>query len=80
MYFNNNIYRIGKSILMIVCEKSNLLLIQELCEQNNINQKPLNVNYYDKSGKNALFYLRGGDDDKQIMKLLLRKGIYKQKI
>ena len=75
MDFSNNIYRIGKSILMLACEKSNLPLIQELCDQNNKNQKPLNVNYYDKSGKNALFYLRGGDDDKQIIKLLLRKGI-----
>ena len=71
----NGNYRIGKSILMLACEKSNLALIQDLCEQNNKNQKPLNVNYYDKSGKNALFYLRGGNDDKQIIKLLIRKGI-----
>ena len=75
MDLSNNNNRIGKSILMIACEKSNLSLIQELCEQNNKNQKPLNVNYYDKNGRNALFYLRGGNDDKQIIKILIRKGI-----
>ena len=75
MDLSNNINWIGKSILILACEKSNLSLIQDLCEQNNKNQKPLNVNYYDKNGKNSLFYLREGNNDKQIIKILIRKGI-----
>lgn len=55
---------------MIACEKSNFLLVQYLC-----NSSYLKVNYYDKNRRNALFYLRGGNDDKQILELLLKKGI-----
>ena len=72
---NNYNYRIGKSILMLSCEKSNLLLVQQLCEQNNNNLKPLNVNYYDKNGRNALFHLRGGNNDKQIIEILTKNDI-----
>ena len=72
---NNYNYRIGKSILMLSCEKSNLSLVQELCEQNNKNVKPIDVNYYDNNGRNALFYLRGGNDDLKILELLIKKGI-----
>ena len=72
---NNYNYRIGKSLLMFLCEKSSFSLVKELCEQNNKNVKPLNVNYYDKNGRNALFYLRGGNDDIQILDLLIKKGI-----
>ena len=72
---NNYNFRIGKSLLMLLCEKSNFSLIKELCELNNKNIKPLNVNYYDKNGRNALFYLRGGKDDIQILDLLIKKGI-----
>ena len=67
---NNDNYRIGKSLLMIACEKSNLSLVQYLCDS-----IYLKVNYFDKNRRNALFYLRGGNDDKQILELLIRKGI-----
>ena len=71
----NNDYRICKSILMLVCENSNYQLVKELCEINNKTQKPLNVNYLDKNGRNALFYLRGGKEDNKIIKILVEKGI-----
>ena len=72
---NNNGYRVRKSILMMACKKSNFSLIQNLCDANNANQKSLNVNYFDKNGRNALFYLNGGSDDKKIIELLVEKGI-----
>ena len=72
---NNYNCRVGKSILMLSCEKLNISLVQELCEQNNKNVKPLNINYCDKNGRNALFYLRGGNNDKKILNLLIKKGI-----
>ena len=70
-----NDYRICKSILMLACENSNYQLVKDLCEINNKTQNPLNVNYFDKNGRNALFYLRGGKDDTKIIKLLVEKGI-----
>ena len=72
---NNNGYRVRKSILMMACKMSNYPLIQNLCDANNQNQKLLNVNYFDKNGRNALFYLNGGNDDKKIIELLVEKGI-----
>ena len=72
---NNYNYRIGKSILMLSCEKSNFSFVKELCEINNKNVRPLNVNYYDKNGRNVLFYFRRGTDDIKILDLLIKKGI-----
>ena len=42
---------------------------------NNKNVRPLNVNYYDKNGRNVLFYFRRGTDDIKILDLLIKKGI-----
>ena len=75
MDFRNDDYRIGKSILMLACEKSCFSLVKDLCESNNKSQKPLNVNYFDKNGRNALFFLRGGKEDNKIIELLVEKGI-----
>ena len=33
------------------------------------------INYIDKNGRNALYYLRGGKDDSKIIELLVEKGI-----
>ena len=71
----NNDYRIGKSLLMLACEKSNFSLVKDLCESNNKSQKSLDVNKSDKNGRNALYYLRGGKDDSKIIELLVEKGI-----
>ena len=60
--------RVGKSILMLACENSNKSLVKELCESNK-RQKFLNVNYYDKNKRNALFYLKGGTEDGEIIRL-----------
>ena len=70
--FENNV---GKSILMLACENSNYSLVKDLCDINNKIQKTLNINYIDKNGRNALFYLKGGMDDKKILELLIKKGI-----
>ena len=61
----------GESILMLFCSKSDSALISNLCESK-IN---LNVNYIDLNRRNALFYLKGGNDDKKIIELLVQKGI-----
>ena len=66
--------RVGKSILMLACENSNKSLVKELCESNK-RQKFLNVNYYDKNKRNALFYLKGGKEDGEIIRLLVEKKI-----
>lgn len=71
---SNKDFGVGKSILMLACEKSNLSLVKDLCETNK-RQKLINVNYFDKNGRNALFYLRGGNDDGKIIDLLVKKGI-----
>ena len=63
--FNQN-----KSILMYFCSKSNSAIISNLCES-----KILNVNYLDINKRNALFYLKGGSEDKKIIELLVEKGI-----
>ena len=73
---NNDI--VGKSVLMLACENSCFSLVKDLCEINNkINKKQnhLSINYIDKNGRNALFYLKGGNDDKKIIELLVKKGI-----
>ena len=70
---NDNI--VGKSILMLACENSNFSLVKDLCDINNKIQKTLSINYIDKNGRNALFYLKGGIDDKKIIELLIKKGI-----
>ena len=71
---NNDI--VGKSVLMLACENSCFSLVKDLCEINNkINKKQnhLSINYIDKNGRNALFYLKGGNDDKKIIELLVKK-------
>ena len=71
---SNNDYRVGKSILMLACEKSHISLVKDLCDTNK-RQKYLNVNYVDKNGRNALYYLKGGIEDGNIIELLVKKGI-----
>ena len=68
-------YPKGKSILMLACEKSSFDLVKDLCE-NNINKNNcINVNYIDKYGRNCLFYLKGGENDSEIIEYLVNKGI-----
>ena len=74
MDMSNSDNRVGKSILMLACENSNKSLVKELCEANK-RQKFLNVNYYDKNRRNALFYLKGGKEDGEIIRLLIQKKI-----
>jgi len=74
MDMSNSDNRVGKSILMLACENSNKSLVKELCESNK-RQKFLNVNYYDKNRRNALFYLKGGKEDGEIIRLLVEKKI-----
>ena len=50
------------SILMILCEFSESKMVLSLCNKK-IN---LNVNYEDSLGRNALFYLKGGKEDRKI--------------
>ena len=64
-------YNQTESILMIFCSKSNGSIISNLCES----KIKLDVNYLDINKRNALFYLRGGNDDKKIIELLVKKGI-----
>ena len=68
---SNNIK--GKSLLMFACEKSCYSLVKDLYEINKTKQ--LNINYCDKSGKNCLFYLKGGSDDYNIIEYLVNKDI-----
>ena len=60
-----------KSILMILCEFSESKMVLSLCNKK-IN---LNVNYEDSFGRNALFYLKGGKEDRKIIELLVQKNI-----
>ena len=59
------------SILMILCEFSESKMVLSLCNKK-IN---LNVNYEDSFGRNALFYLKGGKEDRKIIELLVQKNI-----
>ena len=69
-YFPNT-----KSILMFFCELSMSNLVSNLFELNNNYNTSLNVNYLDIKGRNALFYLKGGIEDKEIIEILVKKGI-----
>ena len=69
----NQQYFKGKSLLMLACEKSWYNLVKDLYEINKM--KPLDINYCDKSGKNCLFYLKGGLDDYKIIEYLVKKDI-----
>ena len=60
-----------ESLLMFSCGESNYKMIACLCQK----EIELNVNYKDKSKRNALFYLKGGSDDKNIIELLIKKKI-----
>ena len=64
-------YEKNETLLMFVCKQSNTFLVSSLCES----KIPLDVNILDAKGKNALFYLRGGSEDKKIIELLLQKNI-----
>ena len=67
----NEEYNPSESILMLFCSKSNSTLISYLCES----KIQLDVNYLDIKKRNALFYLKGGKEDKKIIELLVEKGI-----
>ena len=69
----NASYNKGKSLLMFACEKSCYSLVKDLYEINKM--KPLNINYCDRNGRNCLFYLKGGNDDKKIIEYLVNKDI-----
>ena len=69
-YFPN-----AKSILMFFCELSMSSLVSNLTDLNNIYNTSLNVNYLDIKRRNALFYLKGGKEDKKIIEILTKKGI-----
>ena len=61
----------NETLLMFVCQQSNISLVSSLCES----KIPLDVNKLDAKGRNALFYLKGGSEDKKIIELLLQKNI-----
>ena len=63
----------GKSLLMYACEKSYFALVKDLYEINK--KKNLNINYCDKNGRNCLFYLKGVNDDSNIIQYLINKDI-----
>ena len=63
----------GKSLLMYSCEKSYFALVKDLYEINK--KKILNINYCDKNGRNCLFYLKGGNNDTNIIQYLVNKDI-----
>ena len=69
----NASYNKGKSLLMFACEKSCYSLVKDLYEINKMKQ--LNINYCDRNGRNCLFYLKGGNDDKKIIEYLVNKDI-----
>ena len=60
-----------KSLLMLFCEKSNIKIITNLFEK----KIELDVNYEDTMKRNSLFYLKGGDNDRNIIEFLAKKGI-----
>lgn len=66
-------YHRGKSLLMYACENSYYSLVKELCESNH--KKQADINYCDKNGRNCLFYLKGLDEDSNIIEYLVNKGI-----
>ena len=68
---NKEEYNPTQSILMLFCSKSNFTIISNLCES----KIKLDVNYLDMKKRNALFYLKGGSEDKKIIELLIEKGI-----
>ena len=66
------------SLLHLACELSIKKILENLLGK----KIYLNVKYEDSSGQNALFYLRGENEDKEIIELLVKKGInmyYKDK-
>ena len=64
----------GKSILMLAIEKGNYFFVKDLCEGSE-ERKKININYCDKNGRNALFYLRSGNDNRKIIECLVKNGI-----
>ena len=56
-----------ESLLMLLCELSNYKIISILFKKKN-----LDVNYEDSNRRNALFYLKGGNDDKKIIDSLIK--------
>ena len=60
-----------ESLLMFFCKKSNYKTILFLCKM----QIEINVNYEDILGRNTLFYLKGGKEDKNIIELLVKKNV-----
>ena len=60
-----------ESLLMCFCEISYYKMISILCKK----KIELNVNYEDTKKRNALYYLKGGSDDKNIIELLIQKKI-----
>jgi non-canonical poly(A) RNA polymerase PAPD5/7 len=68
---NKEEYNKGESILMYFCSQSYSTIITSLCDS----KISLNVNYLDIKKRNALFYLRGGNEDKKIIELLVERGI-----
>ena len=60
-----------ESLLMFFCKKSNYKTILCLYKM----KIELNVNYEDIMGRNSLFYLKGGKEDKNIIELLIKKNI-----
>ena len=65
---NINLFSKGKSLLMLACEKSWYNLVKDLYEINKM--KLLNINHFDKDGRNCLFYLKGGNEDHNIIELI----------
>ena len=72
---NNANFHKGKSLLMLACENSWYSLVKDLCEININKLKRLDINYCDKSGKNCLFYLKGGNEDCNIIEYLVKIDI-----
>ena len=60
-----------QSLLMFFCEYSNYKMVSILCQK----KIELDVNYVDITNRNAIFYLKGGNDDKNIIELLVKKNI-----
>ena len=59
------------SLLMFFCQISKWKMVATLCQK----KIELNLNYEDTMGRNALFYLKGVADDKNIIDLLVKKKI-----
>ena len=60
-----------ESLLMVFCEISNFIMISILSKK----KIKLDVNYEDNMKRNALFYLKGGVNDKNIIELLIKEKI-----